>query len=217
MSRSFVPALRFSFLTPIFDPFISVFMSETRIKQDLVKQARLNDAKDILDFGCGTATLTILIKRRSPDARVRGLDVDEAILAKAGRKAAAAGADVRFDCYDGGRFPYGNGSFDRVVTCLVLHHLDDTGKKSALREIARILRPAGELFIVDFDRSRSMVLRIMFRAIRLIDGRRNTRANASGAIRRMMSAAGFERVEELARHRTLGGEVTCLSGKIKPS
>ena len=92
-----------------------------------MEQARLNDETQVLDFGCGTATLTILIKRRYPGALVRGLDVDEVILAKARRKAEADGADVGFDVYDGGRIPYQDGSFDRIVTCFVLHHLGDLG------------------------------------------------------------------------------------------
>src|SRR5574340_296960 len=53
------------------------------------------------------------------------------IIAKARRKAVADGADVGLDLYDGGRFPYPDGSFDRVVTCFVLHHLDDAKKAAA--------------------------------------------------------------------------------------
>ena len=216
MSGSFIPALRFHFLTPLFDPFMRFALPDREIKRDLVEQARLSNETRVLDFGCGTATLTILIKRRYPGALVRGLDVDEVILAKARRKAEADGADVGFDVYDGGRIPYQDGSFDRVVTCFVLHHLDDLGKTGALREIFRVLTPGGELYVADFDRARNLLRRAAFEAVRLTDSRKSTRANAQGRLRTMIASAGFENVVELSRHPTAIGEVTCSRGVRGP-
>ena len=212
MSLSFVPALRLRLLTPVFDPFMSVAMSDFSIKKDLIKRAHLDGVIDVLDFGSGTGTLAILIKQSYPRAQVKGLDVDEGVIGTARRKIAAAGLTIHLDRYDGGRFPYEEKSFDRVLTSFVFHHLDDPSKKIALRELRRVLKPAGELYLVDFDRSKNLLLRIIFKAVRLLDGRRHTRANAAGLVRAMVTAAGFTRVEEAARYRTIIGEVTCLVG-----
>jgi len=212
MGGSFVPALRFRALTPLFDPFMAVALPDREIKGRLVEQANLGGAASVLDFGCGTATLTLLVKRRFPGARVRGLDVDEEILAKARRKAAADGADVGLDHYDGGRFPYPDGSFDRVVTCFVLHHLDDSRKAAALAEMRRVLGRRGELYVADFDRANNVLRRGAFAVVRLLDGRRSTRANAQGRLRAMIAAAGFDRVEEISRHAAAMGEVAFIRG-----
>lgn len=212
MIPSFVPALRLKLLTPLFDPFMSVAMSDIGIKKDLLGRARLGGARDVLDFGCGTGTLALLVKQSCPRAQVKGLDVDEIVIGAARRKAAAGGLRVDLDRYEGGRFPYADASFDRVLSSFVFHHLDDMRKKTALREIRRVLRPAGELYLVDFDRSKNLFLRLIFSAVRLLDGRRQTRANASGLLRVMVAAAGFAPVEEMARYRTILGEVTCLAG-----
>lgn len=142
----------------------------------------MGNAARVLDFDCGTATLAVLVKRRFPGARVRGLDVDEEILAKARRKAAADGADVGLDHCDGGRFPYPDGSFGRVVTCFVLHHLDDSLRREA------------------------------FAVIRLLDGRRNARANAQGRRRATIAAARLDRAEEISRQAAAMGEVSFILG-----
>lgn len=212
MESAFIPALRFHFLTPLFDSFMTAVLPDRRIKEAVVDRARLGNGQRVLDFGCGTATLTVLIKRRFPGALVRGLDIDDGILALARRKAEAQGADLGFDRYDGGRFPYPDASFDRVVTCFVLHHLDNRDKKNALREMFRVLRPGGELSAADFDRARNPVRRLAFGVVRLTDSRRSTRANAEGRVPDMIQAVGFEQVEERARFATMIGDVTCIRG-----
>ncbi len=39
---------------------------------------------------------------------------------------------------------------DRVLSSFMLHHLDGAGKAAAMREVLRVLRPGGELHLVDF-------------------------------------------------------------------
>src|SRR5262245_2499174 len=74
--RSFVPALGFDWLTPLYDPLIRLALREEAVKQRLVDQARIAPGMQVLDLGCGTGTLALLIKRSHPTARVVGLDVD---------------------------------------------------------------------------------------------------------------------------------------------
>lgn len=209
---SFIPALRFRALTPLFDPFMAIILPDGEIKRRLLARVHLSDTARILDFGCGTATLTLLVKRRFPGARVRGLDVDEEILAKARRKAEADEADVGLDHFDGGRFPYPDCSFDGVVTCFVLHHLNDREKGAALREIHRVLAPGGHLYVADFDRARTATRQAAFAVARLLDGFPNTRANAHGRLQAMIKEAGFSEVREAARLPVAMGEVAFIEG-----
>lgn len=93
----YLPALRFSALTCFFDPLIRCVLPERRFKQRLLEQAAIGPGQRILDLGCGTGTLAIMVKSANPGADVLGLDADPDILALARSKADAEGAEVRFD------------------------------------------------------------------------------------------------------------------------
>ena len=58
-------------------------MRDDLLKQRLVEHARVAHAEAVVDLGCGTATLTTMIKRASPDLDVRGVDIDRIVLARA--------------------------------------------------------------------------------------------------------------------------------------
>ena len=45
--------------------------------------------------------------------------------------------------------PYADGSFDRVFSSLMLHHLDSASKDALLAEVHRVLRPDGLLILAD--------------------------------------------------------------------
>lgn len=62
---------------------------ESTFKPKLVEQARIEKGQRVLDLGCGTATLSILIKKTNPEAEVVGLDADPKILDIAKSKAGA--------------------------------------------------------------------------------------------------------------------------------
>lgn len=84
--QKYIPALRFKWLTPFYDFLINITMPEKKIKQDLVAAAQINPTSNILDFGCGTATLTIMIKNTYTGSTVTGIDIDKQILEKAAEK-----------------------------------------------------------------------------------------------------------------------------------
>ena len=86
----YIPAVSYDRLTPLFDPVIRWSMRELELKRRLIVQARIEPGYRVLDLGCGTATLTILIKQMYPAAEVVGLDGDPKILAIAEAKAAKA-------------------------------------------------------------------------------------------------------------------------------
>jgi ubiquinone/menaquinone biosynthesis C-methylase UbiE len=112
----------------------------------------------VVDLGCGTGTLAIMVKQAHPDAEVFGLDADPEMLAVARAKAAEKGVDVTFD--EGMTFalPYADGSFDRVLSSIMIHHLKTPDKERTAREVYRVLRnpdpasekPGGQLHILDF-------------------------------------------------------------------
>ncbi len=56
-SDSYIPALRYHWLTRFYDPLVRITTREKVFKQALVRQARIQDGQRILDLGCGTGTL----------------------------------------------------------------------------------------------------------------------------------------------------------------
>ena len=56
---------------------------------------------------------------------------------------------MRFDQGKAGELPYPDESFDRVLSSFMFHHLDDAEKRRALAEVRRVLRPGGQLHLVD--------------------------------------------------------------------
>jgi len=77
----YIPALGLQRLTPLNDPVQRWLMREMTFKTRLMKQARFQAGQRVLDLGCGTGTLSVLVKRTHPDAEVVGLDVDPQALA----------------------------------------------------------------------------------------------------------------------------------------
>lgn len=100
------------------------------------------DIADVLDAGCGTGAHAEWMARTF-QWRVRGLDFAEEGLRLARHRSGLQGlarGDIR-------ALPFPDASFD-LITCLdVFVHLDDGQDRQAMRELARCLRPGGQLVL----------------------------------------------------------------------
>lgn len=209
----YIPALRFKWLTPLYDFLINLTMPEKKIKQALIETANIPAGVKVLDFGCGTATLTMMVKEIYPEAKVTGIDVDRKIVDRAIQKIKEKMLGVFLLVYDGKQLPFQRNAFNRIVSCLVFHHLDTETKQKSLTEIFRILSKDGQLHIADFGRSKSWVQRTLFNLIRGLDGFKSTDANAKGLLPELISDAGFENVVIKKRFKTMFGEVQIISAE----
>lgn len=206
--ESYIPALSYDWLTPLYDSLIRWTTPEYAFKRRLVEQARLKPGHKVLDLGCGTATLTILIKKIHPDAEVVGLDGDPRILKFARRKAAREGLEIKLDEGMSYELPYADNSFDRVLSSLFFHHLTRENKGRTLNEVFRILRPGGELHVADFGQPQNALMRVVAIPWRVFDGGDMTADNTQGRLPEIFRAAGFREVCETTRYMTLFGTLT---------
>jgi ubiquinone/menaquinone biosynthesis C-methylase UbiE len=212
----YLPAARFDRLTPLFDVFVRGTARERTIKRMLLSQAALEGGLDVLDVGSGTGTLAIWAKQSVPGARIRGLDGDPAIIEQAVRKATRAGVEVPFDeglSYD---LPYEDASFDRVLSSLFFHHLVLRDKERTIAEIARVLRPGGQLHVADFGQPRSLVSKVCAVAIRRFDGDEPTRDNLAGRLPELFEAGGLADARERERVQAPAGLISLYSAR-KPA
>ncbi len=149
--RTYLPAAGHDWALPLYDPIIRLFGFET-VKRRLVAEAMSGSPRRVLDIGCGTGTLAILLKKLHPEVEVVGLDPDAKALARSRVKASRAGVSIQLDQGFSQKLPYADASFDCVLSSLMFHHLPADIQEKTLREARRVLTPGGSLHLLDMAR-----------------------------------------------------------------
>ena len=213
--QKFVPALGKSSLTGSYDRVVAVMSRERRWRSALLDLIAASDDDSIVDFGAGTGTLCIGLKRRAPACRLVGVDPDPEVLAIARAKAEALGLTIEWHQAMGdqaGAF-VADGSASKAVSSLVLHHCDLPMKQDILRAMARALRPGGRLFIADYGRQRTLWMRAAFLLVQAFDGCKTTGQNARGILPQLIADAGFTEVAERLVVATPTGSISLYTAR----
>ena len=115
--------------------------------------------RDIIELGCGAAKLARALLERHPDSRVTGLEVDERQHAK---NIAAPQEGLRFLAGGAEAIPFPAASFDLALMLKSLHHVPVPLMAQALGEVARVLRPGGQLYVSEpvYDGALNQIVRL---------------------------------------------------------
>ncbi len=97
----------------------------------------------VLDIGCGTGLYALDLADRGAD--VTGVDISRSMLERARAKAQDAELDVRLLEADALQLPFGEQSFDAVLSVTALEFMP--GLSAALREAFRVLKTGGRLVV----------------------------------------------------------------------
>lgn len=204
--HEYLPAAGRDFLLPGYDLFARL-LGFGPIYDELITQAELGTAVTALEIGCGTGNLTSRISRAARAVQLTATDPDPRALARARRKIGAAG-HVRIETAFAQRLPYADTTFDRVLSSMMLHHLDDAAKVAALAEVFRVLRPGGRLHVVDVAGHGPVGL------LSRVTG--HDHAGAGARLPDLMRAAGFGCEVLSTRHARLTGPVTFYRANRAP-
>ena len=112
--------------------------------------ANLGGDERVLDIGCGTGTLDLMIAEILDKGLIQGIDVAPKMIKVARKKAQKKG--YKIDCRIGSStaLPYEDNDFNAVFTSLIFHHLDYEEKGRTLREIYRVLKEDGKYISAEF-------------------------------------------------------------------
>lgn len=216
-SEAFVPALGFARLTPIYDAMLAVATREQVWRGALVEQVAPMSGETILDVGCGTGTLAILLKRVAPGARVIGIDPDPAALAIADRKARDAGVEVEWRRgFARDAAAVGAGVADKAVSSLVFHQVPVAEKRAGVAAMFDAVRPRGWVHVADYARQRGPMRRALFATIGLLDGIVNTAPNARGMLEDLLSENAGVQVQAQRVVETATGAISLFACRSAP-
>jgi arsenite methyltransferase len=145
----------------------AVYMHATRVGkfdvwEEILDELRLQGDETLLDMGCGRGAVLLAAAKRLPRGRAIGIDLWRADQTDNSPSATMANAElenvadrVEIRTADMTALPFADESFDVVVSSLAIHNVPSRdGRRLALLEAVRVLRPGGRLAIADLWETR---------------------------------------------------------------
>jgi ubiquinone/menaquinone biosynthesis C-methylase UbiE len=197
--RWYLPAASLDFLLPVYDPIMKLLRFQEALAP-LLAQAELQPHHRVLDIGCGTGTLAVMIKRTQPSVDVTGVDPDPRALARAARKAERARVSIRLDRGFADALTYPDATFDRVFSSMMFHHVPRADKPGVLTEAHRVLKPGGRLEFLDFAGGTHSLL------AHVLHGR-SASGSADERLLRLMRDSGLPDARRVAMRQTIAGTI----------
>ncbi len=208
-NEDYIPALSYRFLTPFYDFIQKYIVRDVRYKTLLIEQANIQPGQRVLDLGCGTGTLAIMAKQSQSSADVSGLDADPDMLKVAKYKATQLNLPVTFDVGFTNKLPYPDASFDRVLSSIMIHHLKTPDKLQTGKEVYRVLKPGGQLHIIDFGKPYTWYGKILGPFLHKFE---EANDNIDGRLPEMFGAPGLK-TEIVGHFWTFFGDLAFLRGE----
>ena len=115
----------------------------------------------ILDMGCAIGNSTVVWARAFPSAEVHGIDVGAPVLRYAHARAQTLGVPVEFSQQNAEQTDFETGSFDLVVSHIMLHETSKSALPRILGECRRLLAPGGLMLHLEIPRGKTPIEKFM--------------------------------------------------------
>jgi ubiquinone/menaquinone biosynthesis C-methylase UbiE len=133
------------------DVFAPIFFCgrRRRVFAGLAAASGARPGDRVLDIGCGTGHFTrVMAEAVAPDGSVQGVDPSGEAITRARRLTGLPNCTFSTGVAEALDAP--DGTYDVVVSSLMIHHLPDALRSRALGEMFRVLRPGGSVLVAEF-------------------------------------------------------------------
>jgi len=154
--RRFVPVI---FMGTILAAYLDATLrGKFVVWAQLLDQLNLRGDERILDLGCGRGAVLLLAAQHLTTGRAVGADIWRKVdqsgnsMEATRRNALAEGVGDRVELHtaDMTALPFADNSFDVVLSSMAIHNINtEAGRKKAIEEAVRVVRPGGRLMIAD--------------------------------------------------------------------
>ena len=132
----------------------STILGLSLVRRKALLALSLKNGENLLDIGCGSGDfLERIHERYGDDVILFGVDGSPDMIEEARRR--TKGMDIAFMVAQAQELPFPSETFDSVVSTLVFHHISPKGKRTAIKEICRVLKVGGRCVITDFGCGRN--------------------------------------------------------------
>lgn len=118
----------------------------------------------LLDYGCGAGDLMRVLAQLGARADFTGCDVSSGMLAEAGRRwPSSLGRAPALAVQEGAATPFTDRQFDVVTISAVLHHVPVEERQAVYRELGRVLKPGGRIYVFEHNPRNPLVRYVIAR------------------------------------------------------
>lgn len=140
----------------------------------------------VLDVGCGVGETDRFLRRHFSE--IHGVDVAPGVIEQAARH----NPSVHYQCYDGKRLPFDDGTFDLAFTICVVQCVPSPQWGGFVAEMRRVVKKGGLVFIFEHNPLNPLTRRVVARC-RMNDGLPLLRKKL---VKQLMEEAQLEVVED---------------------
>lgn len=136
-------------------------LTESRARRRVADVLGVDDGEAILEVAVGTGLLFVELLKRNPHGRTVGVDLTEAMLQQARRKAEKSGtANWELRLGDAYALDFPDASFDGVVNCYMFDLIPEADVAGILSEFHRVLRRGGRLVLATLAPTPHIIYRL---------------------------------------------------------